>query len=100
MKIVLCYQNNIANCIVTLLKTETQGIIGFLIISTVVDVTAPKNDSVIIGFLIISTVVDYKSVLHLCRIIGFLIISTVVDFSTKTVAEADNWFPYNFYCCR
>lgn len=46
MKIVLCYQNNIANCIVTLLKTETQGIIGFLIISTVVKSSAEmKSES-------------------------------------------------------
>ena len=96
-------------------------IIGFLIISTVVDATTVLPLSAIIGFLIISTVVDQGDVTLLKSIIGFLIISTVVDVSlfTKpgliigfliisTVVDLvkqiptlnDNWFPYNFYCCR
>ena len=32
-------------------------------------------------------------------IIGFLIISTVVAAIPTAECMADNWFPYNFYCC-
>ena len=76
-------------------------IIGFLIISTVVDTAAfcPPR-SMIIGFLIISTVVDCKSRVFRCWIIGFLIISTVVDIVSPSFFRDDNWFPYNFYCCK
>ena len=54
----------------------------------------------IIGFLIISTVVDMNTLVIKIWIIGFLIISTVVDIDNSHFVLLDNWFPYNFYCCR
>ena len=55
-------------------------IIGFLIISTVVDLSLLRSRVEIIGFLIISTVVDcHRLAVYFRGIIGFLIISTVVD---------------------